>query len=80
MLRILDGRVGPSGEMLHVGLSRSPAVHPNQMRRWVYDVEEEDIERKVVAVVKEEKRASRMRKFGFGAGEEEQDDTQGVEH
>jgi hypothetical protein len=38
-LRMLDGRVGPSGETLHVGLSRPPAVHPNQMWRWVYGVE-----------------------------------------
>jgi hypothetical protein len=28
-LRLLDGRVGPGGDMLHVGLSRPPAVHPD---------------------------------------------------
>jgi hypothetical protein len=37
---MLDGRVGPGGETLHVVLSRPLAVHPNQMWRWVYRVED----------------------------------------
>ena len=37
---MLDGRVGPGGETLHVGLSRPPAVHLNQMWWWVYKVED----------------------------------------
>ena len=37
---MLDGRVGPGGETLHVGLSRAPAVHPNQMWGWAYNVQD----------------------------------------
>ena len=58
-LRMLDGRlqgrVGPSGETLYVGLSHPPAVHLNQTRRWVYDVE--DMEKSGGG--REEKSASR---------------------
>jgi hypothetical protein len=43
-LRMLNGRVGPGGEILHVRLSRPPVVHPNQMWQWVYEAEE-DIEK-----------------------------------
>jgi hypothetical protein len=39
-LRMPDGRLGPGGEMLHVGLSRPPAVHITQVWQWVYDVED----------------------------------------
>ena len=63
-LRMLDGRVGPGGEALHMELSRPPAVHPNQMWRWVYEVE--DMEKRGVVV--REKRASRMRGEGLGLG------------
>src|SRR6266567_7754294 len=37
---MLDGRVGPGGKTLHVGLSRPLAVHPIQMWRWVDKVDE----------------------------------------
>ena len=40
-LRMLDGRAGPGGETLQVGLTRSPAVHPNRLWRWAYAVEED---------------------------------------
>ena len=32
---MLDGRAGPGGVTLHLGLSRSPVVHPDQMLRWI---------------------------------------------
>ena len=32
-IRMLDGRVGPCGETLHVELSLLPAVDPNEMWR-----------------------------------------------
>jgi hypothetical protein len=56
--RMLDERVGPGGETLHVGLSRPPVVHPNQMWQWVREA----------VVVREEKRASRMSGEGLGLG------------
>ena len=39
-LRMLDGRVGPSGETLQVGLSRAPVVHPNRMWGWADKVQD----------------------------------------
>src|SRR5258708_33007281 len=36
-LRMLDGRAGPGGERLHVGLSRLPAVHPNRLWREAFE-------------------------------------------
>jgi hypothetical protein len=66
-LRMLDGRVGPGGKTLHVGLLRPPAVHANQMWRWVYHVE--DMEKNDGAmVVRKEKRGSRISGEGLGLG------------
>ena len=41
-LRVLDGRAGPGGEKLQVGLARLPAVHPNRLWRWAYEVQERE--------------------------------------
>jgi hypothetical protein len=38
--RKLDGRAGPGGETLHVGLSRLPPVHTNRLW-WAYEVQED---------------------------------------
>jgi hypothetical protein len=40
-LRKLDGRAGPSGETLHVGLLRLPPVHTNRLWWWAYEVQED---------------------------------------
>ena len=40
-LGMLNGRAGPGGETLQVGLTRLPAVHPNRLWRWAYEAEEE---------------------------------------
>jgi hypothetical protein len=40
-LSMLDGRVGPGGETLHVGLLRLPAVHLNRLWWWAYKVQEQ---------------------------------------
>jgi hypothetical protein len=61
-LGMLDGRVGPGGETLHVGLSRLPAVHPNRLWQWA-DGEEQG------AYSEEDGR----RVLGLGTGEEERD-------
>ncbi len=37
-----DGRAGPDGETLHVGLSCPPAVHPNRLWWWTYKVQEKE--------------------------------------
>ena len=37
-LRMLDGRLGPGGETLYVGLSRLPVVDLNQMWGWIRKV------------------------------------------
>ena len=71
-LSILDGRAGPGGEMVQVGLTRAPVVHPNWLWRWAYEVEKEtDV---LVRRKQEEKRTLRVswRGFGFGTGKEEQ--------
>jgi hypothetical protein len=41
-LRMLDGRLGPGGEMLPVGLSRLLAVRTIRLWRWVYEVQKEE--------------------------------------
>jgi hypothetical protein len=41
-LQMLDGRAGPGGETLHVGLSRLPAVHSNRLWRWAQEREEDE--------------------------------------
>jgi hypothetical protein len=75
-LRMLDRPVRPGGETLHMGLSRAPAVHPNEMWRWVYEVE--DVEKsgggEGEACLEDE-----WGGLGFVTGEVEED-TQGVEH
>jgi len=76
---MLDGQVGPSGKTLHVGLSHPLAVHPIQMWRWVDKVDE--IEKsgggEGEGCLEDEWGGLG---FGFGTGEEVQDDTQGVGH
>lgn len=79
-LRTLDGRVGPGGETLRVGLSRPPVVHPNQMWRWVYKVEDTEISGGAGGGKGEACLEDGWEGLGFGTGEEERDDTQGVEH
>ena len=41
-LCMLDGRLGPAGETLNVGLSRLPAVHTDLRWEWSYEVEEKE--------------------------------------
>ena len=41
-LCMLDGRVGPAGETLNVGLSRLPAVHTDLRWEWSYESEEKE--------------------------------------
>jgi hypothetical protein len=74
--RMLDGRVGPGGETLHLRLSRLPVVHPNQMWMWVHKVEE--MEKRGGGEGGEACLESEWEGLGFGTGEEEQDDTRGV--
>ncbi|KAF8492388.1 hypothetical protein F5888DRAFT_1858903 [Russula emetica] len=76
-LRMLDGRVEPDSETLHVGLSRPPAEHSNQMRRWIYEAE--DMEKSGGGEGREACLEDGWGGLGFGSGEEEQDDAQGVE-
>lgn len=74
-LRMLNGRAEPGGETLHLELSRPPAVHPNQMWRWVYEVE--DMEKSGGGEGGEASLEDEWGRFGFGFGngKEEQDDT-----
>ena len=37
---MLDGRVGPGGETLHVKLSRPTAVRPKRLWQWFREAEE----------------------------------------
>ena len=67
---MLDGRVGPGGETLHVGLSRPPAVHPNQMWLWVHEVEE--MEKSGGDKGGEACLEDGWEGLGFGTGKEEQ--------
>ena len=75
-LHMLDGRVGPGGETLHVGLSRPSVVHPNQLWRWAYEVE--DMEKRGGGEG-EACLEDAWGGLGFGTGEEEQD-TEDVEY
>lgn len=36
---------GPEGKRLHVRLSRLPALYPNRLCRWVYEVQESKLEK-----------------------------------
>ncbi len=70
-LRMLDGRVGPGGETLQVGLSRAPVVHPNRMWGWVYKVE--DMANSGSGEGGEGCLEDSWGGLGFGTGKEEED-------
>jgi hypothetical protein len=73
-LRMLDGRVGPGGETLQVGLSRAPAVHPNRM--WGGRIRSRILQ---IVVVVREKSVLRISGEGSGLGWVRKMDDQGVE-
>jgi hypothetical protein len=69
-VRMLDGRAGPGGETLHVGLSRLPAVHTDRRWRWTYEVQEKE---KGGGVKEgEEDFEDEWEGLGFGTGREEE--------
>lgn len=61
---MLDGRVGPGGENLRVGLSRPLAVYLNQMRGWIHEME--DMEKTGGGEGEEGEASSRMSGEGLG--------------
>ncbi len=65
-LRMLDGRVGPGGEVMRMGLSRPPLVHLARMWQWAYKVQDMGGGE---ACLEDE-----WEGLGFGTGKEEQDD------
>ena len=77
-LRMLEGRAGPGGETLNVGLSRLPAVHTDRRWEWAYDEQEKEKsgeeEEGEEAGLEDE-----WEGLGFGTGKEE-NDAQSVGH
>lgn len=66
---MLTGRVGPGGETLDLRLSRFPAVHPNQLWRWVQEVE--DMEKSGGGEGEDACLKYEWEGLGFGTGKEE---------
>ena len=66
---MLDGQAGSGGETVQVGLTRSPAVHPNRLWKWVYRVYEREN-----VVMRRKRRSVLEDEYRFGTGRKEQEE------